>query len=127
MPVAIFPMTELANPPPLEPLALLMALFVTLRLTTPERPPFKNVFPPLLLPEDPPPPPPLPPEKDFAAPTPRIAIIASASIEPPVCPTLIPKLLIKLSIFCDTFKKAMAHKNHTNMLPVTASLPMAST
>ena len=41
---------------------LFMALFVTLRLTTPERPPFKNVFPPPLLPEDPPPPP-LPPEK----------------------------------------------------------------
>jgi hypothetical protein len=32
-------------------------------------------------------------------------------MEPPVCPTFRPRLDRKLSIFCDTFKKAMAHRN----------------
>lgn len=52
-----------------------------------------------------------------------MAIIASESMEPPVCPTFRPRLDRKLSIFCDTFKKAMAHRNHTSTLPETASLP----
>ena len=57
----------------------------------------------------------------------RMAIIASESMEPPVCPTFRPRLDRKLSIFCDTFKKAMVHRNHSSTLPETASLPEALT
>lgn len=57
----------------------------------------------------------------------RMAIIASESMEPPVCPTFRPRLDRKLSIFCDTFKKAMAHRNQISTLPETASFPEALT
>ena len=57
----------------------------------------------------------------------RMAIIASESMEPPVCPTFRPRLDKKLSIFCDTFKNAMAHRNQTSTLPETASFPEALT
>ena len=43
--------------------------------------------------------------------TPRAAIMASAIREPPVRPTLMPKVPRMLSIFCDTFKKDTAQKN----------------
>ena len=112
--------------------AVRMALFVTCRLTTPASPPAMN---PPGLPE--PaftweevllwPPPKCWREKFRTAPTPLAAIMASAIMEPPVCPTLTPRLDMKESIFWDTFKKAMAHRNHTRTLPDTASLPAAST
>ena len=112
--------------------AVRMALFVTWRLTTPARPPAMN-------------PPGLPEpasvweeellwllpkcwrEKPRTAPTPLAVTRASAIREPPVCPTFTPRLDMKESIFWDTFKKAMAHRNHTRTLPDTASRPAAST
>ena len=66
-------------------------------------------------------------EKFFSPPIPLAAIIASASIEPPVCPTLIPRLDIKESIFWDTFKKAMAQRNQISTLPDAVALPIAFT
>lgn len=59
--------------------------------------------------------------------TPRAAIMTSASIELPVRPTLTPRLAMKLSIFCDTFRKATAHRNQISTFPVTASLLDAAT
>ena len=115
-----------------------MALFVTCRLTTPARPPAIN--PPGLpgLPGEPGPlftweelllwpPPKCWREKLRTAPTPLAATRASAIMEPPVCPTFTPRLDMKESIFWDTFKKAMAHRNQTRTLPDTASRPAAST
>ena len=61
------------------------------------------------------------------APTPLAAIIASAIMEPPVCPTFTPRLDMKESIFCDTFRNEMAHRNQTRTLPDTASRPAAFT
>ena len=58
---------------------------------------------------------------------PRIATMASPSMLPPVCPTLIPRLLIKLSTFWDTFRKAMAQRNQMKIFPVTAALPSVAT
>jgi hypothetical protein len=54
---------------------------------------------------------------------PFAAIISSAIMLPPVCPTLIPRLLIKLSIFWLIFKKATAHKNQTSTFPAAVSFP----
>ena len=62
-----------------------------------------------------------------AADTALVAIITSDSIEPPVCPTFTPRLAMKLSIFCDTFRKATAQRNQIRTLPATVSLPEAST
>lgn len=53
--------------------------------------------------------------------------MASAISEPPVRPVLIPREDRKLSIFCATFKKPMAHKNQMKTFPVTLSLPTLST
>ena len=121
--------------------AVRRALFVTCRLTTPARPPARN--PPGLpglpgLPGEPEPvftweeellwlPPKCWREKLRTAPTPLAAIIASAIMEPPVCPTFTPRLDMKESIFWDTFRNAMAHRNQTRTLPDTASRPAAST
>jgi len=114
--------------------AVRMALFVTWRLTTPARPPAMN--PPGLPGEPEPvftwekllwPPPKCWREKFRTAPTPLTVIMASAIMEPSVCPTLTPMLDMKESIFWDTFKNAMAHRNHTRTLPDTASRPAAST
>ena len=58
---------------------------------------------------------------------PLAAIIASASILPPVWPTLTPRLAIKESIFCDTLRNPIAHINQISTFPETASLPTAST
>ena len=58
---------------------------------------------------------------------PLAVIIASASILPPVWPTLTPRLAIKESIFCDTFRNPIAHINQISTFPETASLPTAST
>src|SRR5699024_2369307 len=119
--------------------AVLMALFVTFRLITPARPPLAKPAP---NPAPPRPPPPLaltwvelllrpPPtwwlEKFLKPPMPLAAIMASASILPPVWPTLTPRLAMNESIFCDTFKKPIAHMNQIRTLPETASLPTAST
>lgn len=83
----------------------------TFRLTTPARPPFIGQEEPACpgAPGAPGPPavrPPFPAKPPTAFPvapatmvTPRMAIMASASIEPPVWPTLTPRLAIKLSIF----------------------------
>ena len=57
----------------------------------------------------------------------RAASIASASIEPPVWPTLMPRPCMKLSIFCEIFKNATAHRNQMNRFPATPSLPEAET
>ena len=51
----------------------------------------------------------------------RIAIMASAIMEPPVWPVLTPMLARKLSIFCDTFKKLTAQRNQISTFPVTDS------
>ena len=59
--------------------------------------------------------------------TPYRWIMASASILPPVWPTLTPRLAMNESIFCDTFKKPIAHMNQIRTLPETVSLPTAST
>ena len=59
--------------------------------------------------------------------TPRAAIMASANREPPVRPTLTPRVPKMLSIFWDTFKKATAQKNQISTFPVTASLLDAAT
>ncbi len=53
--------------------------------------------------------------------------MASAIREPPVRPTLMPRVPRMLSIFCDTFKKATAQKNQISTFPVTASLLDAAT
>ena len=53
----------------------------------------------------------------------RVAIRTSAISEPPVCPTLTPRLARKLSIFCDTFRNATAQSSQIKTLPATASLP----
>lgn len=53
--------------------------------------------------------------------------MASAIREPPVRPTLTPRVPRILSIFWDTFKKATAQKNQISTLPVTASALVAST
>ena len=85
-------------------MAARIASLVTLRLTMPARPPWKNPVEP-----DAPDVPELGAEvreplwDPVAILTARIAIIASDSIEPPVWPTLIPRLDKKLSIFYDTF------------------------
>ena len=137
-PVATRPITLLAKPPPLLteevkafpprpplplPVAFLTALLEKLRLTTPARPPF--IKPPPPPPEDAPfpPVPPALPANCFAIKAPLVAMRASAIIEPPVCPTLIPSPARKLSIFWLTFKKAIAQRNQTKIFPVTASLP----
>jgi len=57
----------------------------------------------------------------------RPAIRSSAIMFPPVLPTLMPSDARKESIFWDTFKKAMAHRNQTSTLPETASFPEALT
>ena len=84
--------------------AVFTASLVTFRLTTPDNPPFKK-------PVDPVAPaafeveplverrPTAPPKAPATVEIPRVAIMTSASMEPPVCPTLTPKLAIKLSIF----------------------------
>ena len=115
--------------------AVLTALLVMCRPAIPTKPPLKNP----LIPEEPDLPAALLPAAEPARPAPplcpppttivmaRMAIMASASIEPPVRPTLTPSVAMKLSIFCDTFKKATAHKNQISTLPVTASFPDAAT
>ena len=107
--------------------AVLIALFAARLLAIPTRPPLKySPMPPVLPVRVPPPPPAILPVAPVNALTPRVAMSASAMSEPPVCPTLRPMLCIKLSIFCETFKNATAHKNHTSTLPTTAPLPDAS-
>ena len=79
-------------------------------------------------PEPPLPKPPITlPVAPVATEMPLAATIASASMEPPVCPTLTPMLLIKLSIFWDTLRKATAHRNQINTFPVTSSRLVALT
>ena len=113
--------------------AVLTASLVTLRLTTPARPPFKNQLPvdpepPAALPAAPERPPPKErPANPATAATPLVASIASASMEPPVWPTFTPKVAIKLSTFCDTFKNATAQRNQISTFPVTVSLLVALT
>ena len=68
-----------------------------------------------------------PPEIDFTEVSPLAAIISSAIMAPPVCPTLIPRLDMKLSIFWLIFKNAIAHKNQMNTFPAAVSFPTAST
>ena len=86
------------------------------------------VLPPDVLPEAPAfPPPNRCPADPTAVESARETTSTSDSIEPPVWPTLTPMLPIKLSIFCDTFRKATAQRNQISTFPVTASLPEAST
>lgn len=68
-----------------------------------------------------------PPVMLFAIVKPLAAIKSSAIMEPPVCPTLTPRLFIKLSIFWLIFRKAIAHRNQMKIFPAAASLPTAST
>ena len=102
-----------------------------LRLTTPARPPCRKVLlsPPLppVLPARPALPPRPRPATPRAAAMLRAASIASASIEPPVWPTLMPRPCMKLSIDCEIFRKATAHRNQTNRFPATPSFPEAET
>ena len=110
--------------------ALVTASFVALRLAMPIRPPLKK--PPAdaaaaPLPLCPAPEPKECPMAPAIVPTPLAAINASASMEPPVCPTLTPKLAKKLSIFCEALRKPMAHKNQISTFPVTVSRPTEST
>lgn len=63
---------------------------------------------------------------DFMVVIPLAASISSVIMEPPVFPTWIPRLFKKLSIFWLIFKKATAHRNQMNRLPVAASFPTAS-
>ena len=68
-----------------------------------------------------------PPATFFAVVNPLAAIMSSAIILPPVWPTLIPKLLMKLSIFWLIFKKAIAHRNQIRTFPAAVSFPTAWT
>ncbi len=63
----------------------------------------------------------------FAVVSPLAATISSAIMFPPVCPTLMPRLDKKLSIFWLIFRNAMAHKNQMNTFPAAVSFPTAST
>ena len=119
--------------------AVLTALLVMCRPAMSIKPPLKNPASPAELelpPEAPPdaeapeprrPPPRIRPAPPVAIVTARNVTIASASIEPPVRPTLTPRLAMKLSIFCETFKKATAQRNQIRTFPVTASLLDAAT
>ena len=110
-------------------MAVLTALLVMCRPAIPTSPPLKNpaipevpdlpAILPAAVPARPAPAPCPPPTTIVTA---RMAIMASASIEPPVRPTLTPSVAIKLSIFCDTFRNATAHRNQSSTFPVTASL-----
>ena len=68
-----------------------------------------------------------PPVTDLTVVSPLAAIISSAIMEPPVCPTLMPRLDRKLSIFWLIFKNAMAQRNQMNTFPAAVSFPTAST
>ena len=113
--------------------AVFTASLVIFRLTTPARPPRrKPVKPSVPFAPDAPAPPEDRPPKIRPAPlateeTVLAAIMTSASIEPPVWPTLTPRELIKLSIFRLTFRKATAQRNQIRTLPATASRPTAET
>lgn len=113
------------------PVMVCMALWVNWRPTAPARPPERKEdwltlfeLPPILIE----PPRKLePPATFFAVVSPLAATISSAIMLPPVCPTLMPRLDKKLSIFWLIFKKAMAHKNQMNTFPAAVSFPTAST
>ena len=68
-----------------------------------------------------------PPAMFLAVVNPLAATISSAIMLPPVCPTLMPRLDRKLSIFWLIFRKAMAYRNQRNTFPAAVSLPTAST
>ena len=63
----------------------------------------------------------------FAVVSPLAATISSAIMLPPVCPTLMPRLDKKLSIFWLIFRNAMAHRNQMNTFPAAVSFPAACT
>ena len=139
-PLAIFPITLFAKPPPFAsdesnifppippffvPFAFLTALPVIPLPTIPESPPLNAAVltdVPLDLPAETLLPPPL-----NVLPMLLAVIRTSANIDPPVCPTFIPREDIKLSIFCDTFRNATAQRNQTKIFPVTPSLPIRVT
>ena len=113
------------------PVMVCMALWVNWRPTAPASPPDRKedwltlLELPSILTE---PPRKLePPAMFFAVVSPLAATISSAIMLPPVCPTLIPRLDKKLSIFWLIFRKAMAHKNQMKTLPAAVSFPTAST
>lgn len=113
--------------------AVLTALLVIFLPAIPMRPPLKNPPAELEVPDTPAElavPLPLPsvcPANPATVVTPRVAIMTSASMELPVRPTLTPKVAMKLSIFWDTLRKAIAHRNQISTFPVTASLLDAAT
>ena len=113
--------------------AVLAASLVILRLITPASPPRRKPESPAEgplppdFPAEPRPNPMILPPKPAAMDTPRAAIMASASMEPPVWPTLTPRLDRKLSIFWETFRKPTAQKNQISTLPLTVSLLVAFT
>ena len=112
------------------PVTVCTALWVNWRPTAPASPPeekealLKEWEPPAWK-EPPWKPPPL--ETFLAEERPFAATINSVSMEPPVWPTLMPRLDIKLSIFWLIFRNATAHRNQMSIFPAAVSLPTDST
>ena len=119
--------------------AVLTALFVTFRLITPARPPLAKPAPNPAAPLFPPPP---------LALTCRVAAASAAKVmagkvlkaadalgrnhglgqhTAAGVSYIDTQVAMNESIFCDTFKKPIAHMNQIRTLPETASLPTAST